>query len=821
MRRILPPLFLLLVSFLVFAANTAPEIHSIAEKNGVYEKEEGALFEFSVDASDAESDAITYSWNFGDGGDWLETSEPRAAHNYYFEAEPGETRREFTVTVSASDGKLQSAQSIKVTVKKSSWKIRLKEPAPTKRLEKNKPFELQVEVLSRTNRPQSTGSIRLTATLAGKELKMSKESKYFTANVSPDYSFNNTEILEVKARSGSRRSDTKIPLYFSPAQIAVKGNPLEEKDLFVGIPIGRINAGLAFGDGDVPMDGNFWAEVYSGKRRIARAKMTRKLDFYTTDINRALELEQFFNKNRLVIKGDDGHGNPVAENSFDINFRCNNPKFNIEIVNPAKSELGSFGAGQEVSITAKVVSSEEKAENPELSVFVPRGSVTKLAKTGQEFTGKVQLPQTQEKSIAIAVYGKAEVAGETVSAVKTLNLELSKKFEVSFVYPSQGNTVLQENGKTIIVSIRTPSGNVFYGKSVKGVLYVDGINQVLQFRKDPGTGNYSASLDKPLIGRHTLKLVIPERDGMSGLAEIQTNIVQGFDFLGILLIVLLVTGLGYSLWFVARKLKTPGLDLKHQIEKTSIAKPVGDYLKKEMKKLELEFYKRKISEEEFRERMLELKRVSRQTSMAAKPRPVTAMSELKIPPKKPIPPAKPEEKIRPSTFEKAPQTHEKRPLESLRERPSQPAEIAPRTPTVVRKPSEREEEHLRSVIEKRLSSEEGIQPLVVGREKTQPRPRQHLEPLPSKPSRTVFEKPKETISKAKIGEVRKKLAYMAEKGKLDKSKLSLEEEDAVKKLVLALEGRASAFTREEIFNSILKEGFSPRVARETVKRLFG
>ena len=89
-------------------------------------------------------------------------------------------------------------------------------------------------------------------------------------------------------------------------------------------------------------------------------------------------------------------------------------------------------------------------------------------------------------------------------------------------------------------------------------------------------------------------------------------------------------------------------------------------------------------------------------------------------------------------------------------------------------------------------------------------------PKPEAPA----EKPRETLSEKKRENVRARLGEIVEK-KGAKAALTVKEEEAVEKLVPMLKSKASAFTREEIFNTIIEEGFSASVAREVVKRLFG
>ena len=771
MEKILPAAILLLVILPAAFANSAPAINSLAEKSGSTSKREGYLYEFEVDASDAEGDSIYYSWNFGDSSEWLETTEPRAGHNYYFDAGTGESTAEFTVTVNASDGEFQASASLEVEVSKDYWKARLLEPGPVETLPKNSEVPVKIEVLNRANTPQSTGTINADVKIGGEAVEVEKEEKYFSAAIPAGYSHDNMELLEVKIERGSSKSENVFPLYFKPAEIGVKGSPLEEKSLHIGSSIGELNVFLEFGDGEVPLEGDFRAGFFSGTEMVAEAALERKLDFYTAEIDYAIKVEDYFNGLELRLEGKDSHGNVLESQAFPVEMQKDNPGFNIVILKPDLSVSGSFGYGQEIELVASYESDGEPG-SASMSYQSPGGEPYSLSGLEREFSALVKLPEAGAEAYSIVVFGTAKIGGVEVSDFEILELKLSNQLEIEFIYPAEGSTALQGDGKALIVSIRYPGGRALEKDSFKAVLYIDNERKVITLKKDPATGNYSFGLDEPLTGQHSLKLVLPETGDMSGSAEIATNIAAGFDFLGILLFVLLLAGLGCAGYFVLRRFRAPGAELKAQITKAP-AKPkaAAGYFKDEMKKLEIEFYKRKISEEEFRKKMVGMQRMARRAEERAgipKTRPAAAaLPEITVPPAQ----------------------------------------------------GTRGEERLKTAIEKRVKGGEGLHPLIIGKD-VKARPKMPEAIKAPRPPEKLLEKPRETLSEKKRADVRERLGKISKKEGV-KGALTAREEEAVEKLVPMLKSKASAFTREEIFNSIIEEGFSASVAREVVKSLFG
>lgn len=786
-KTVLALLLFLIVPLIASAENNAPEIISFYEASNDYDKYEGELFEFKLNAADPDNDELAFEWDFGDGSEIAITESPEVMHNYYFDAKPGEKTRSFTVTVKASDGLSETEASVEIEVTKSSWKARLRSPLPhpSEMLSKQEEIYFEIEVLSYSNSVLSVGNISAKAELAGREIELKKERDFFYGTLTSDYSFNNIELFELEIKKGSKKSKQKFPLFFSPEEITIEGNPLGGKSLYLGSGLGKVRAKLVFRDGSTPESSEFEAVLYLGNKIRAQKKMEKEQDYFTAEMDYAFTPEDFFEEPWLKISGSDTHGNVLDEKSFRVQLKEDNPQFNLRLETPNLAESNTFGYGQKVKFVAGF-DSNEALENVKVNLLLPEQKIEKeLLRKGNEFSTELLMPAIGPDSIPVAIYGTARVNGADVSDIEVFELNLTKELKVSFVYPAPGETTIKGNGKTIIVSVNYPNNEPFEKKTLKAMLYLDGKKQIVSIKKDEQNSHYSIELDEVLVGEHSLKLVIPETGTMAGSVEIHTNITQPFDWTGLLLLATVIALLAFAFFYINSRLKKTKAEFKEPRSKQ-------DYIKSEMKKLELDFYKRKISEDEFKERMIRLQREAKKAEARVKQaREQKGPMEIRLPTKKP-------------------KAMEEKPTETIKPRPSEG------------KAGAGAEERLTEIIEKRLKTEEGLHPLIIGRgvEIKKEKPLKEKIEFKKPEEKITPEKPRETISMKKIEGVKETLSYLSPKGKAEKSALSMEEEEAVKKLVLALKPKASAFTRDEIFNSIISEGFSQTIAREAVKRIF-
>ncbi|MEM0360737.1 MAG: PKD domain-containing protein, partial [Candidatus Diapherotrites archaeon] len=558
-------------------------------------KFEGDLFEFTAEVQDA-SGTVSFEWDFGDGNK-LSTTEPRAMHNYYLWT--NEQKKNFTVKATAIDSAGQSGEgSIQVTVEKSALKAIIKSPitTPANPLKKGEEAELIIEVLSFSNSRISVSTLKgTTATIGGSTVELSDNGYSFKGKILSKYSFKNTELLEVRIVSGIKTVEQKFPVYFAPAEILVS-DPLSGKNFYFGVPFGKIQVGLSLPDGQIPTGGEFNAKIIAGGAEIERKKLDKNGLFFEADFASSAAGENYASL-FFTVWGNDSSGNLLSEKEFQISIKKDNPLFNVSIDSPNPKQKTTLKAGQPVKVSASFESPSE-AEDVKLWVFIP--SLRKKYNLSSEngvFSGDIEIPASASGKITLLVCGTAKVQNTVVGDFEEVEFAVSRELLVSFVYPSAGQVVQQGEGKTLTVAISMPDGKPLQKNNYQGILYIDGESQSVVLNKSENN-NYTITLNKPLSsGKHSLKLVLSNVDGLKGTAEVNTEITQAFDWFGIALLAIVLIALAIFANFVRSQLKTG------QAVKKGPAKPKTEIelIRDEKKKLEIEFYKRRISEEEYNE----------------------------------------------------------------------------------------------------------------------------------------------------------------------------------------------------------------------------
>ncbi|MCX6802267.1 MAG: hypothetical protein NT067_04100, partial [Candidatus Diapherotrites archaeon] len=481
----------------------------------------------------------------------------------------------------------------------------------------------------------------------------------------------------------------------------------------------------------------------------------------------------------------------LAETLFPLELEKNNPLFNLKFESPGPG-TESLKAGQKVQVSASFESSAG-AQDAKIWVFLPETKEKEeLSEQEGIFSGEITLPGSGQEKARLILYGTAKAGGAEVGDIEEAEFSLSSELIVSFVYPAAGAIQQQGDGKTLTVSVSLPNGDPPTKNSFRGSLDIDGKKQDVLLTRGAEKNQYALKLESALSGKHSLKLALSNVDGLKGYAEVSTEISQAFDWIGLLLLVLVVGALAYFANFIRLKFRAGA----QGTAKAEVQPEKKDFLKEEKKRLEIEFYKRRISEEEFKERMLELQKGEKSRAI---PREGKEINEIVIEPQK------------------------------------REGQAKPRIPLFFGRPKaapKPEEDHARQVIEKRLESEDALSPLIIGRESDKAKtsapqkPAQQgivveeFRPAAAKEAQAQkepeFPKPKETLSAKKREDVREKIDMLARQGALQQK-----DEEAVNELVFALKPKAFAYTRNEIFESVIGEGFSERIAAEVVKRIFG
>ncbi|MEM0359774.1 MAG: hypothetical protein QXK06_00370 [Candidatus Diapherotrites archaeon] len=223
----------------------------------------------------------------------------------------------------------------------------------------------------------------------------------------------------------------------------------------------------------------------------------------------------------------------------------------------------------------------------------------KLSFAGGAWSAEFTRPVSEKDSeLKITVSGKN--ASGTKTEKNSFSLEMLSpegasptENQVLFVFPMEGRTESRGGATKIEVQVE---GQQVASNEVEALLYIDEKQHSITLSCTE-KGFCSASLPFALQGTHTIEIVL--KPPFSGKAKISTEIIEPIDWGKIIVFGGGITALilSISAFFWRKKLK--------QLEKRSIERRLEKISELE-KKAKLDFFKRRLSESAYRERLLKL-----------------------------------------------------------------------------------------------------------------------------------------------------------------------------------------------------------------------
>ncbi len=571
-------------------------------------------------------------WDFGDG---IVSSSPHShsMHSFYIEGLGKE--QEFTVTLrTKNSGTVLAEKSVKVKVKRSDFKPALLEllQFPKGAEEKNGIHTITIHFLDAFGQSgeirQENGSLKfvsfsgasqpltVSASLKGKEVKL---VPYKGENVArkgalvgsfkSDESFNCIELLEINAKIAGVEKHFSIPLFFKPLEIELKDHSTPV--LFPGKPLGKTSFLFTLKDKTQPQKGSFSVQVFAGKT----LKESKQLSFNGTSWSAFLDYtpteQDIIQGLKLVVTGSDSHGNilgridssgSVLENGMQVMLSqgSKNP-LKIEVVAPTSKELGF---GEKVDFTAKLVT-ENNGTPKNARVILENTSLglkKELEWNGEFFETTFKMPEKASSTQKFLIHAYARVSGRDLYNYAVLTISLSKRAEIKFNYPKKGITELDSNNPMIKVKLLYPDGSSITEPKVPALLSLDGREETVMLTLNPKKQEYQAKLPQLNPGKHTLSLKLKEP--FEGVATISTTLVKPVWplVLGAVLVIIIIAFLVF-LAVSIRKAK--------KMEKTALQSRLAG-IEKQLKAAKVEYFKRKLTDEQYRERVLKLQQEKEQ-----------------------------------------------------------------------------------------------------------------------------------------------------------------------------------------------------------------
>lgn len=606
--------------------NSPPEINSLTVLSE--KREEGSPITFVVDAFDPDNDDIYYTWDFGDGSTAYGKNLFRVKHAYYLE---DKNKENFVVRLTIDDrvsGSDRKAKSIEVT--KAKYKIVLFSPVSSmsKKLLKGKKYDLNIGVTDSTGKIVLAENIeKFEARIQGTEIKMKNTKKaIFYSPLFTQVTFTSPlSYVEVEAvvrdSEGKHRLKASLPLYIEPTKYVLKRTPVEEKAYYVGKNIGKISFELVSENGLKPESLEVKV-LLSPEQRAKKFIAKEEGDKYVVEINHLITEEEVEKGVVLWLKGEDEYGNKIRENTiFAIPVLKENPEFNLELLNPSKNSV--IGYSEDIQVRADIKTKKEiDKKNVVVTITIPsENKVKELKFNGETFEGTIKAPSlfSGKKKLLLKLNAWLKTKNSVLRDFEENEFVLTNKLEVEFVQPKYLVSFISPSDRNkILVSIKFPTKNNFNQKTVTATYSFDGQKKVVVLTKNNETGLYEAPA-KLVDGEHFLGLEL--QGDYTGRDSLKTYIFFIDPNLLAVTILLIV------LFLFVRKIIIEHV-LSEQAKKARQARKIEKMLMKRenllglLKKLKIEYYKRHITEKEYKERLLktqqELKKLEKEVGLDKK-----------------------------------------------------------------------------------------------------------------------------------------------------------------------------------------------------------
>lgn len=596
-RKALVVLFGAILVFQVVFALGNPSIELIASNKTAGEAQ---AIDFSAVIGGVEESELQFEWDFGDGFKAL-TNGSTTSHAYYLEGV--EKEREFTVKVKVEREKTPlGEESLRVVIKRSEFKPTLLQPVPLPgyAMEKGSIHSLSLVLLDAFGQELPLERIiDLNASVNNQGIDLNWDKRGFlVGSIRSSNSFHSIEKLEIEAEiQGAPKKKFSLPLFFKPLKISVS-NPFKE-DYYFDSLIGRIALSLSLPDNSIPEKGKFTAMLLSGERVVATKELFFEGMQWIAELGHRVSVKDFEEGLELVVFGQDEFGNRLKKTSFRVPLKESNPLFDVVLVKPFSGESGVLGFGQLVEFVARVNSTKTDMLQ-DIRVLL-QSSDSRIKKElewdGENFRALVRMPEQGNSELVLLLLGSAKLEGQGLHSIKKTRISLSREIGIEFLYPPEGRTV--EEGEVELLKVRLfyPNGKSLTEENVKALLFVDGKKYEITLLLDREKPVYYSELPEKLAGEHELgiELLAP----FEGATEISTSIVRPvnwFFVLGLALIVLLIGFFCFALFSRAKSKREEKIVLKARISE----------IDRQLKKARLDYFQRKLTESEYRERVLKL-----------------------------------------------------------------------------------------------------------------------------------------------------------------------------------------------------------------------
>ncbi|MEM0360093.1 MAG: PKD domain-containing protein [Candidatus Diapherotrites archaeon] len=559
---------------------------------------EGYAFSFTALTNSLNPSELEFEWDFGDG--FVSKKAGYVVYHSYYGLT--EKEKDFNVRVIARDKNGFSAESsLTVKVLKAVFKPVVLSPSQFELLSKKGKLAFSIVFLDEQEKMIPCKKIVLKAIFAGQSIEMKcDDGNLFSGSVLGWHGLDELELLAIYASYtlGERTYfvKTRAPVYLAPARISVS-DIFRQKKYFLNDSLGKAKARFLIEKIMLVFPQNLKAQLVSSNWS-KDVNIERQEYDYILSFDHVVSETDLLEGLKLKLEGRDSHGNIVAE-LIELPLEKSNPELRIELIEPIEGSSG-FAFGQRLRVRAKAIHKSPSLKNKAL--FLECGRLDLF--TGMEFDSTkkeyfseilLPLPGFGNATILCSVHAYGFEGERQVESVAHFTVNLSGNLGIEFVLPSQGNfKVFGGRVGQLRVKLLQENGKPFEGLDVNAVLVVDGKTMEKTLKFDSWSGVHYADLDSPLeAGQHSLAVSLsqPFQGNNEILTVIEEDVFAGF-LLSSLVLLIVVGLLVWFFWFFSRNALAERKALLAEKQKLLGLR----------KKYKFEFFKRHISEKEFRER---------------------------------------------------------------------------------------------------------------------------------------------------------------------------------------------------------------------------
>ncbi|MFH1751863.1 MAG: fibronectin type III domain-containing protein, partial [archaeon] len=578
-----------------FVFNQPPSL-DIGENFSV---QEGESFSLTLKMQDSDNDALSFEVDFGDGttiekGSVSSTSTQKTKTlTHYYDSKSVCSENTCIIKVKLSDGKAVEEKSVSVKIEEGFLKMDVVKPTKGAYYDKSEKIDLRVKLQDTTGNIVSNAVITAT-TINGVEtvLKEENEKGYYSGSMTTSYKSESDSTISFKAsallENISRETTQQITINLSPLTLIKEFIVLPEQETyFIGDKLEKVKLKLLFSENNPLIPGKDF-DVNGLKLVLKNSESEKVIELNVVgselvgDLNYVLSEKDVEKELSLKILNDfeDFYGNKITSSEFKFSIMAESSELKITLIKPENGFTAGFG--QEVMTSIKLEGESLSNE----SVTINNES---CKKNENVFECLVLIPlqaETKNENFNLNVKATAEKNGKKINSAKTFYFQL-KPASFSFVYPKDGQTIL-ESLNEIRVNVTYPDGSIVKENELNAVINGQNVKLSKSVDKSYFTGSF------PLIqGQQSLELMIPEistakQTITANLLPQELNITLVIGIMVVLVLIVIIY--------------VKSLQKKENIAQLEQQR---DELKALMKKLKFELFKRHISEQEYKQRLME------------------------------------------------------------------------------------------------------------------------------------------------------------------------------------------------------------------------